>query len=99
MEPQRIYEDNFKDTAARTETVKAQVRVTFDFGEALKRLKAGAHVTRLRWNGQGQYVGLQSPDERSANTLPYLWIRTVQGFRVPWVASQADLLETDWAER
>lgn len=29
-------------------------------------------------------------------TLPFLYIRTVQGDLVPWVASQADLLAQDW---
>lgn len=68
------------------------------FGEALKLLKAGKFVTREGWNGQGMYLGLQSPDEGSVNKQSYIYIIPVNGLRVPWVASQADLLEEDWIE-
>ena len=68
----------------------------FEIGEALRELRLGNHVTRAGWNGRGQYLGLQVPDENSANTLPYVYIITVQGKRVPWICSQTDLLATDW---
>ena len=42
------------------------------------------------------YVAIQVPDEGSANTLPYIYIITVQGERVPWVVSQTDLTTDDW---
>ena len=29
-------------------------------------------------------------------SLPYIYITTVQGNRVPWIASQTDLLSQDW---
>jgi hypothetical protein len=66
------------------------------FGEALEELEAGHSVCRQGWNGKGQYLGLQRPDRHSANTLPYIYIITVQGDRVPWLASQTDLLAKDW---
>lgn len=31
---------------------------TFDFGEALKRLKSGVRCARLGWNGKGMHVAL-----------------------------------------
>jgi hypothetical protein len=52
--------------------------------------------SRRGWNGPGQFIELQVPDEHSKMTLPYLFITTVQGDRVPWLASQTDLLATDW---
>lgn len=67
-----------------------------DFGEALNRLREGDCVMREGWNGKGQFVGLQEPDANSANTLPYMWLWTAQGGRVPWVPSQTDALATDW---
>jgi hypothetical protein len=70
----------------------------FDFGEALKRLKDGKYVARSGWNGPGQYLGLQNPDEHSANTLPYVFIVTVDKTRVPWLASQTDMIHEDWLE-
>jgi hypothetical protein len=66
------------------------------FSEALEELKKHTFVARSGWNGKEQYIGLQVPDARSASTLPYLWIRTVQGDRVPWVASQTGMLSDDW---
>lgn len=67
-----------------------------DIGWAIKALWGQQQVTRIGWNGPGQYLGLQVPDAGSANTLPYIYIVTVQGDRVPWLASQTDLLATDW---
>lgn len=66
------------------------------FSHALDALKFGRKVTRRGWNGQGMYLGLQKPDEQSANKQPYIYIIPVGGQRVPWVASQPDLLEEDW---
>ena len=67
-----------------------------DFGWALAMLRSGEAVTRLGWNGAGQSLELQVPDENSKMTLPYIFINTVSGDRVPWLASQTDLLSTDW---
>lgn len=69
---------------------------TFDFGGALTELSQGKCVARDGWNGKGQYLQLQVPDEHSKMTLPYIFITTVDGNRVPWLASQTDLLSKDW---
>lgn len=66
------------------------------FGQAIELLKTGACVAREGWNGKGQYLSLQRPDEHSKMTLPYIYIRTVQGDLVPWLASQTDMLSEDW---
>ena len=68
----------------------------FDFGMALKRLKEGYRVRRAGWNGKGMWVELQTPDEHSKMTLPYLYLKTVDGKLVPWLASQTDILAEDW---
>jgi len=65
-------------------------------GEALQYLRSGLAVSRKNWNGPGQYIKLQVPDESSINTLPYLYIITITGDRVPWAASQTDILAEDW---
>ena len=67
-----------------------------DFGGALNALRAGACLTRLGWNGAGQFIALQMPDEYSKMTLPYVYITTVTGDTVPWLASQTDMLAEDW---
>lgn len=69
-----------------------------NFSMILDSLKAGKKVSRLGWNGPDQYLELQVPDEHSKMTLPYIYIRTVQGDLVPWLASQTDLLAEDWVE-
>lgn len=67
-----------------------------DFGWALKRLRTGYSVTRKGWNGKVQFLTLQVPDENSKMTLPYIYITTVGGDLVPWLASQTDLLSRGW---
>lgn len=67
-----------------------------DIGEAVVGLRAGHKVARDGWNGKGQFLELQVPDEHSKMTLPYVFITTVGGDRVPWLASQTDLLAGDW---
>lgn len=71
-------------------------QIGYSFGQALIELKAGYLVSRFGWNGPGQFLTLQVPDENSKMTLPYIFITTVQGGRVPWLASQTDMLATDW---
>jgi len=66
-----------------------------NFGGAILALKAGERVTRAGWNGKGMWLALQRPNH-SIMSLPYLYIRTVEGELVPWVASQADILAEDW---
>ncbi len=68
----------------------------FGIGFAVKCLSAGARLSRVNWNGPDQYIEQQNPDEHSKMTLPYLYISTVQGDLVPWLASQTDILATDW---
>jgi len=71
-------------------------RWMMDFSDALRQIKLGYAVTRDGWNGPHQTVQMQKPDSHSKMTLPYIYIKTVQGDLVPWLASQTDLLSTDW---
>ena len=67
-----------------------------DFGYALEGLRKGFKAQRTGWNGRGMWLALQTPDAGSKMTLPYIYMSTVQGDLVPWLASQTDLLATDW---
>lgn len=71
---------------------------TFNFGEMLQWLKKENvnSANRKGWNGKGQFITLQVPDENSKMSLPYIYITTVDGKRVPWLASQTDILAEDW---
>lgn len=75
------------------------------FGGAIDALKKGLRVTRKGWNGVGIFLELQVPDENSKMSQPYIYIDTTglvtnnphapKG-RVPWLASQTDMLAEDW---
>lgn len=65
-------------------------------GEMIKNLWQGHKTKRGGWNGPDQSLELQVPDANSKMTLPYIFINTAKGDKVPWFASQTDLLATDW---
>lgn len=73
-----------------------------DFGEAIASLKAGDLVARDGWNGKGMWLEMQRPDAHSKMTLPYVYLNytadavNTPGARVPWLASQTDMLADDW---
>jgi hypothetical protein len=67
-----------------------------NFGQAIEALKLGLIVSRSGWNGKGMWLALQVPDEHSKMSLPYIYMRTVTGDFVPWLASQTDVLADDW---
>lgn len=81
------------------------------FGLAIEALKKGFKVARKGWNGKGMFLyyvpaGAYSPCTEAAKSLvnenglvpyaPYIAMKTVQGYVVPWLASQTDLLSEDW---
>ena len=68
-----------------------------DFGWALNRLKDGQKVARSGWNGKGMWLALQVPDAGSKMSLPYIYMKTADNKLVPWLASQTDVLATDWS--
>jgi len=75
-----------------------------DFGKALELLKNKAKVARSGWNGVGLWLEIQFPSDSSDMTLPYFYInypldaKTTPGCKVPWLASQTDLLSEDWVK-
>ena len=75
-----------------------------DIGEAIKVMRRGGRVQRAGWNGKGLWLELQVPDAHSKMTLPYVFMcypedaQNTPGARVPWLASQTDLLADDWRE-
>jgi len=81
------------------------------FGFALEAMKVGHRVTRIGWNGKGMFLFIVKGSTFQVNRPPLLGIfpegttikyrshidmRTADGQIVPWVASQSDLLESDW---
>jgi len=80
-----------------------------NFGQAIEALKQGERVTRQGWNGKGLTIELQIIDQHSKMTLPYLFMNYPStpasenapqnhiDAKVPWLASQNDVLAEDWA--
>lgn len=74
----------------------------FGFGEAIDHLKNGLKLARTGWNGAGLWLELQVPDANSKMTLPYIYInyppdaKITPNCKVPWLASQTDMLANDW---
>jgi hypothetical protein len=73
-----------------------------NFSEALERVKCGKKLARDGWNGKGIWVRLFLPGG-SLLTHPFLIIEYPQGHpaypngsRIPWLASQSDILAEDW---
>lgn len=88
--PKDVFEEAYRECEAMT------------FGLALECLKKGMHVCRAGWNGKGMWLELQRPDAHSKMTLPYVFLnypadaQNTPGARVPWLASQTDMLAEDW---
>jgi hypothetical protein len=74
-----------------------------DFGEAIRQLKGGYRVERAGWNGKGMYLFYVQPGwpydntEPEHPTLPFIAMKTADHTVVPWLASQTDMLATDWS--
>ena len=81
------------------------------FGGAVEALKNGCRVAREGWNGKGMYLFLVNGSTFTVNREPLLSIlgegtsvdyhahidmKTAQGYVVPWLASQVDILSNDW---
>jgi len=81
------------------------------FGFALEAMKVGHKMARVGWNGKGMFLFLVKgskfqvnrppllgiyPEGTTINYLSHIDMRTADGHVVPWVASQSDLLGTDW---
>jgi hypothetical protein len=72
-----------------------------DFGSALSLLKNGKKISRAGWNGKGMYIFLDAQAVGPDGMLyqPMIVMFTAQKQYQPgWLASQADMLATDWDE-
>ena len=82
-----------------------------DFGWALGRLREGHKVARAGWNGKDMFLYLVEGSRFTVNRepllsilgegtavdyLPHIDMKTATGEFVPWLASQTDMLATDW---
>lgn len=81
------------------------------FSEALGHIKDGRRAARAGWNGRDMFIFLVPGRTFRVDRPPLLGIyapgtevryhahidmKTAQGYVVPWLASQSDLLSNDW---
>lgn len=100
------YKDGYLSWSPKQQFEEAYKLIdVMDFGSALICLKNGYKVARKGWNGVGIFIALQCPDEDSKMSSPYIYIDTTglqtdnpnaPKSRVPWLASQTDMLAEDW---
>lgn len=98
--PREIFNDTF---------VESDV---FTFSDALNHIKSGLRVSRAGWNGKGMFIFLVPGSQFIVNREPLISIlgtgtqvnyhghidmRTADGFIVPWLCSQTDMLASDWS--
>lgn len=82
-----------------------------NFGQAVEALKNKDRITRQGWNGKDMFLFLVPGSTFEVNRAPLLGIypegtvinyhahidmKTAQGYVVPWLASQSDILAEDW---
>ena len=78
------------------------------FGEAIDRAKNGARIARAGWNGKNQFVELATcisyknaegdvinAQHDAIGNAAFAFVVT-SGVQIGWLASQADMLATDW---
>jgi len=90
---------------------EVECQQTFDFGLAIKFLKAGAKIARTGWNGNGMFAyyvpanrysdvtkqsGLVSDKDGKAPYREYLALKTAQNDIAVWNPSTSDCLANDW---
>lgn len=93
------------------ENQRIKMEAQFTFEQALTNLKAGLKVQRAGWNGKGMFLFLVQgsqfavnrapllgiyPEGKIINYQPHIDMKTADDTIVPWLASQSDLLATDW---
>jgi hypothetical protein len=82
-----------------------------NFGQAIEHLKNGQKVARSGWNGKDMFLFLVPGSTFKVNRAPllgiyeegteveyhaHIYMKTAQGYVVPWLASQSDMLSDDW---
>ena len=93
------------------EEYDAEENQMLTFGDAIEQLKLGKTVARQGWNGKGMFLFVVKgatvtkaiedcygdPSKKGVHTaLDAIYMHTVQGNLVPWLASQTDMLSEDW---
>lgn len=69
------------------------------FGRALAHITDGDRYTREGWNGKNMWIALVTDGDAAEGNIelePFIVMKTVDDKFVPWLASQTDILASDW---
>lgn len=66
----------------------------FSFGVALGVMKDGGKVRLGKWS-EDVFISIQSPDENSKMTAPYMYVTSRFGM-VPWIPTMIEMLSDEW---
>lgn len=107
-----IYQDGYESWSPKGVFEEAyQPTNRMSFGHAVEALKRGHKVARSGWNGKDMFLFLVKGSRVKVDSPPllgiyeegteieyhsYIHMKTAQGYVIPWLASQADILEDDW---
>lgn len=106
----KSYSETVNERAQSQRTIMNQGK-TMDFADALRAIKAGSRLCRVGWNGRGMFVFLVNGSHIIVNREPlmsalgegahvdyhgHIDMKTAQGYVVPWLPSQVDILADDW---
>lgn len=80
-----------------------------DFAWAIRRIKNGKKCYRTGWNGKGMWIRyinldtdkefrIQEIDPCEGTWMPFIAMKTTDNKLIPWLASQTDMLASDWEE-
>ena len=64
------------------------------FSQAFEEAKEGKSIWLPHW-GNDVSIRVQTPDDHSKMTAPYLYVSSRYG-RVPWVMTQIELFSEEW---
>jgi hypothetical protein len=81
-----------------------EMEAEFDIGLAVALLKEGHKIARKGWNGKNMWLRYVSERNYtvdavrsgSHSVLPWIGMKTADDCFVPWLASQTDILATDY---
>lgn len=86
----------FEDALKAIEGINKK-RVDMTFGEAIEEMRNGERVARKGWNGKGMYIFLTHEDKLNTGMCDHIDMKAADNsIVIGWLASQTDILATDW---
>ena len=107
--PPKLFADTYENIPKGTGIAEQAPTTGMGFGRAIAWLQDGRRVARQGWNGKGMYLfhvpagarfgGFAAPADDNGDLLeatPFIAMKAADNTIVPWLASQTDILATDW---